>query len=215
MIRLRRPATLLLSPTPFVPDGADLDDIDERWERLCASNPSCFDGRLLHVHSAQRNGCGGATVHVSECAYRFFAVQDDGFDLGVRPLGAKGMTWRDGNVLLGRRGEVVRHHAGYWEFAPAGCVEPGNDPAEVIAGELKEEVGLRADGTPRAIALFFDATARTWELVFELHANTGTAIADGREYDEVLWADPADAAGQSLSPAAEAMMPLFRTPMSR
>ena len=215
MIRLRRPATLLLSPTPFVPDGADLDDIDERWDRLCASNPSCFDGRLLHVHAAQRNGCGGAAVHVSKCPYRFFAVQDDEFDLGVRPLGAKGMTWRDGNVLLGLRGEVVRHHAGDWEFAPAGCVEPGKDPAEVITRELHEETGLLADRPPAAIAIFFDATARTWELVFEIYASTGAATADGREYTELYWADPADAAGMQLSPAAAAMVPLLRTPMSR
>ncbi|MDP6541515.1 MAG: hypothetical protein QGF07_01900, partial [Phycisphaerales bacterium] len=107
MIHLRRPATLHLQEGVWVPPAVKLDEVNKRWDSKCVSNPACFDGELLHVLSAQRNGCGGANVHVIPCSYRFFAVQDDTFDLGVRTLGTKGITKFENRFLWGKRSQDV------------------------------------------------------------------------------------------------------------
>ncbi len=86
-IHLRRPAVLHVQVGLFVPEGNVLDEVDRRWDALCDSKPAYFDGRAYNVLRVNRNGCGGAIVHVIECAYRFYAVQDDEFDLQVRGLG--------------------------------------------------------------------------------------------------------------------------------
>jgi 8-oxo-dGTP diphosphatase len=53
---------------------------------------------------------------------------------------------RDGNILIGRRKAEQRHPL-KWEF-PGGKVEPGETPAQALARELEEELGIRgAAGT--------------------------------------------------------------------
>ncbi|RZA12477.1 MAG: NUDIX domain-containing protein, partial [Lysobacteraceae bacterium] len=47
-----------------------------------------------------------------------------------------------GRVLLARRPEG-RDLAGLWEF-PGGKVEPGETPANALARELREELGIEA-----------------------------------------------------------------------
>src|SRR5687767_9409352 len=100
-IHLRRPAVLSIQEGVFVPPGSPelMNEIERRWSALCSSNPAYYDGRLYHVVGAHRNGHGGATLHVIDCAYRYFAVQDDQFDTGVRPLGLKGLVMRGGRYL--------------------------------------------------------------------------------------------------------------------
>ncbi len=159
---------------------------------MCASNPACFDGELLHVLGAQRNGCGGANVHLIPCSYRFFAVQNDAFDLGVRSLGAKGITSFHGQYLWGKRSGSVLHYQNMWELAPAGCVEPAVKPAVVIEKELQEETGLRLARPPKEIALVQDPIARTWELIYELQV-TNNALGGNHEYTELTWRESGDA----------------------
>jgi 8-oxo-dGTP diphosphatase len=48
----------------------------------------------------------------------------------------------DGRVLLTRR-KAGTHLAGAWEF-PGGKVEPGEDPRDGLARELREELGIEA-----------------------------------------------------------------------
>ena len=153
---------------------------------MCASNPACFDGELLPVLGAQRNGCGGANVHLIRCSYRFLAVQTDDFDLGVRSLGAKGMTFCDGKYLWGKRSSTVLQYQNLWEFAPAGCVEPSVKPAVVIEKELHEETGLSLARPPIEIALVQDPIARTWELIYELQVQNDE-LGGNHEYTELSW----------------------------
>jgi len=47
---------------------------------------------------------------------------------------------REGGVLIGRR-QVVQAHPLKWEF-PGGKVEPGESPAQALARELEEELGI-------------------------------------------------------------------------
>jgi 8-oxo-dGTP pyrophosphatase MutT (NUDIX family) len=183
---LKRPATIHLQEGLFVPDGVDMDDVDNRWEQLCSLNPACFDGTLLHVLGAQRNGCGGANVHVIPCSYRFFAVQDDSYDLGVRTLGVKGITAFEGKYLFGKRSQTVRHYAGEWEFAPAGCVSPDASPVQAMEQELQEETGLELASPPIAVSMLFDANVQTWELIYLLRASS-SQFERNNEYEDLIW----------------------------
>jgi 8-oxo-dGTP diphosphatase len=48
---------------------------------------------------------------------------------------------RDGKILVGQR-TAKQSHPLKWEF-PGGKVEPGESPAEALARELEEELGIR------------------------------------------------------------------------
>jgi 8-oxo-dGTP pyrophosphatase MutT (NUDIX family) len=208
-IRLRRPATVSLLDEPFVPDGAPdlLEEVEARWDALCARNPAYFDGRLCHVFGVHRNGYGGAVIHAADCAFRFHAVQDERFDLGVRPLGVKGLTIRDEGVLLGRRAANVAAYGGQWEFAPGGVVEPGEDPAATVSRELEEETGLSIRGEPTPIAILYDPVVRSWEMVFRMQPSSeGTPTT--AEYDELRWCRR-DELPSDLTPTARQMIALL------
>jgi 8-oxo-dGTP pyrophosphatase MutT (NUDIX family) len=213
-IHLRRPPTLSVQegvfvprpggpPTPAPPHSV-LDEIESPWQALRESNPTYFDGRLCHVLGVHRNGHGGAVLHVIDCAYRFFAVQFAGgtaFDLGVRPLGVKGVVERDGRFLMGRRSPHVAMYQNMWEFAPSGSVDFGKAPQEVITLELIEETGLHPSREPTAIAVLFDPVLRCWEIVYRLAIEDDTTPRMTAEYPEVRWFEGA-ALPANLSPIA-------------
>ena|ERR1041385_2392225 len=83
---------------------------------------------------------------------------------------------RDGRVLICRRKPGGRHPL-KWEF-PGGKVEPGEDPREALARELREELAIEArideemdsyevrygDG-PRILLRFYRVTEFTGELM--------------------------------------------------
>lgn len=200
----------MLADGPFVPHvaGGVMDDVDRRWEQLCCANPAFYDGRLCHVLSVLRNGSGGAVIHAVDCAYRFHAVQDHELDLGIRPLGVKGVTSRDGRVLMGRRSQAVATYQGLWEFAPGGAVEPGREPIDVVVAELEEETSLRASGRPTPLAILYDPIVRTWEIVYQLTPESGALIAAPAEYEELAWFAAEDLP-EGLSPVARQMTALL------
>lgn len=213
LIRLRRPPTIIAIDEPFVPQARDLGEIDRAWSGLCARNPAFFDGRLLHVIGVHRNGSGGATVHVAECAYRHYAVIGQGIETGVRPLGVKAFTTRRGAYLMGRRSRRVDGYPGSWEFAPGGGLEPGVAPETMIERELGEETGLRPSSPPIALALLFDPVMRTWEVVHRVHVADDAATVASDEYDELRWMRreevPGSFAPGELSPIARTMLSLL------
>ncbi len=186
-----------------------MDEVDRRWDAVRDSNPSCFDGWAYNVLGVNRNGCGGAVLHIIECAYRFYAVQTEDFDLGVMGLGVKGITMRGRQALIGRRSRNVGVYPELWEFAPGGVVEPGKSPAEVIVSELSEETGLTTQSRPTPIAVMCDPTARTWELIYLLNDPQGEAQSTP-EYSEVRWCGR-DELPDDLSPIARSMIPLWPT----
>lgn len=198
---------------PFVPDGASAADVERHWQALRAANSAYFDGRILHVLGVHRNGHGGATVHVVECAYRYYAVGERGLDTGVRPLGVKGFTLAGDAVLLGQRAAHVGGYPGCWEFAPGGGLEPGVAPEEMVRRELFEETGLRPSVAPVPIAVLYDAVMRTWELVYRLRVAGADHPAPTREYPALRWiAVRSLLAGErpgTLSPIARTMLELL------
>lgn len=205
IIPLRRPVTLNVVPGAFVPDETPLSEVDRAWEELRGGNARYFDGRMLHVLGVSRNGHGGVAVHAMECAYRFYAVIGAGLDTGVRPLGVKGIAEREGRWLMGLRSTEVAYHPGQWEFVPGGCLEPGVAPDAMLRRELGEESGFEAVGAPVPVALLYDPTAFTWEIVHRLTIRPRAEIdPPGWEYRELRWV----AAGEEpapLSPVAETM----------
>lgn len=209
LIHLRRPPVLSVQTEPFVPQGMSMAEVDRRWKELCARNPAYFDGRIWHVLGVSRNGHGGATLHVQECGYRFYAIQNEEVDIGVRVLGVKGFTWREDRVLLGLRAAFVSCYPGQWEFAPGGAAEVGHDPAATIAEELREETGLAPAGDPIAIAVMYDPTARTWEIIFRIRAQAGALHSAQKEYTEFEWRKPDDLPAD-LTPIARNMVRLLR-----
>ena len=89
--------------------------------------------------------------------------------IGVRPVGVTGLVvCRDG-LVLGRRAGHVAADAGLWEPAPAGGLDRP-DPAGVLLGELREELGLSgADaGTPEPIGMIEDPGAGTLDILMRL-----------------------------------------------
>ena len=208
-IHLRRPAVVHVQVGLFVPQGSVMDEVDRRWNALCESNPAYFDGRVYNVLGVSRNGCGGAIVHVIECAYRFYAVQDHEFDLRVRGLGVKGYTMRGDRALLGRRSQSVGVYADQWEFAPGGVVEPGRSPTEVIVSELSEETSLTSQRDPTPIAVISDPIARTWELIYLITDPQGEAQTTP-EYSQLRWCGR-DELPDELSPIAQSMILLWPT----
>lgn len=207
---------LNVHPGVFVPPAATgrMDEIDRRWNALCEANPAYFDGRLYHVLGVSRNGHGGATIHVMDCAYRFQAVQQEGFDLGVRGLGVKGITMRDEKVLMGKRSQRVAAYRGQWEFAPGGVIDIGEQPPEVVKRELLEETGYKCEGEPSAIAVIEDAVARCWEIVFRMQVSAEPVSTPSREYDEIRWC-LVDQLPDELSAIARQMVELLRCARDR
>jgi 8-oxo-dGTP diphosphatase len=191
VIHLRRPVSLSMVEEPFVPGDVSLDEIEQRWQAAQRDNPHLYDGQLLHVIGVHRNGYGGAVVHVAPCSYRFHAVQRDDFDLGVRPLGVKGITRRrdDERILIGKRSQNVTYYPGQWEFAPAGVVEPDTTPDHAVLRELHEETGLAAVGEPVARALVYDDVIRCWEMLFDIIAE-GDIRRAADEFDVLRWVRP-------------------------
>jgi hypothetical protein len=211
-ILLRRPPVLNRVGGLFVPAALPLGEVDAAWAGLVRENPRYFDGPTLHVLGVSRNGHGGVTIHVIESAYRFYAVLRQGLDSGVRPLGVKGMAQRNGAWLMGRRSASVAFYPDAWEFVPGGSMQPGVEPAQMLAQELGEESGFRLAAPPLPVALLYDPGAYTWEIVHRIEVEPSDSIdPPGWEHRELRWVRPGEEP-QPLAPVAEAMLPL-RAPL--
>jgi ADP-ribose pyrophosphatase YjhB (NUDIX family) len=138
----------------------------------------------LGVH---RNGYGGALIHAMDCAYRFYAVQDERFDLGVRPLGVKAIVRHGGQVLLGRRAQSVHAYAGKWEFVPGGMVEPDASLDVSIVRELDEEAGMKLTRPPVAAAVLYDRSVMTWDVVYMIEVPGHEFGKRSGEHDQLAW----------------------------
>jgi 8-oxo-dGTP pyrophosphatase MutT (NUDIX family) len=211
-IQLRRPPVLVEVAGRFVPERATLEEVDARWAELCAANPRYFDGSIVQVLGTSRNGHGGVQVHVQECSYRFYAVQNSfkdcpGLDCGVRPLGVKGIAVCGNRVLMGRRSSSVAFYPGMWEFVPGGGLEPGVSPAVQVVRELAEEARLVPLQPPIAVGLLFDPVASTWEVVHRIALSADVVPEIGWEYDAFQFVR-LDALPEPLAPVAAQMLAL-------
>lgn len=101
----------------------------------------------------------------------------------------------------------VGAYRGLWEFAPAGVVEPGDDPTAVVCRELQEETGLVCAREPTPIALLYDPVLRCWELAYRLEPRGEVDLSSG-EYSDSMWRTPGDLP-RDLTPIARQMVSLL------
>ena len=119
---------------------------------------------------------------------------------------AAGLIWRDGRVLLTRRGKG--HLAGYWEF-PGGKVEPGEDPEAALMRECREEcaIDIEVEGIYEVVfhrypekdvlLLFYRCVWRRFEV-------------ENLEVEDHVWCDPRHLDRYRLPPADERLLARLR-----
>ncbi len=124
---------------------------------------------------------------------------------------AAGILWRQGRLLAARRPEG-KPLAGFWEL-PGGKLEPGESPAQALARELAEELGV----TARA-ARFWRGTEHAYPergLRVRLHFFHVTDFSGepaAREGQALAWVTPAEAAGLDFLPADADMLGALQCP---
>lgn len=170
-----------LSPDP----GAAVE-----WRRLCAANPSLFDGPIAHVESFDADT---GLIRWSRRGYRDLAVQR-AVDTGTWQLSVTALLVAGERVHLGRRSERVHVYPGLWEFGPSGGIDPPEgeiDRAELAAQaqrEIAEEIGLSVRDGGRLIAVFRDDRARSYDVAIRFDLDGVPELGEGdREYDGSRW----------------------------
>lgn len=182
------------SVEPAAQDAA----VEAEWARKRAINPRLFDGPILSVRNI--DVATGLVDCVFE-SYKRLVVQPE-VDTGVRQLSITGvLTARDAvgveRVLLGRRSHKTRMYGGMWQNCPAGGIDP--DPGangldqkaltEQLLREVKEESGLGPRGGAAPVAIIFDETARSHDIIVPIDLGTigDLSTTRGWEYDELRW----------------------------
>jgi 8-oxo-dGTP pyrophosphatase MutT (NUDIX family) len=206
LIWLRRPPRVVASDEPFTPACAAAQ-VDDAWRERCRRNAKMTDGPTFHVVGVHRDGHGGATIHVVRTTYRMNAVRAAGVATGFVGLGTRAVAHWKGACLVGLRDGRCASYPNEWEFAPAGSVEPGEDPAAGIERELLEECGVQAAGRAVALAIFFDPVVASWEIVHELRMAQPPDAPPNWEYQRLELA-PLSRLPRPLTACARQMLPI-------
>lgn len=208
IIWLRRPARVSSVESRWVPQ-CGMDEIDRVWRLMCQRNPRLVDGPCWHVTAVQRDGHGGATIHVVPTTYRMGAVRSAGLSSGFRGLGVKAIAHAGGRCLVGKRAMNCATYPGAWEFAPGGSAEPGEDPSVGIVRELMEECAVAAASPAQQRALLFDAVAGNWEIVHSIELAGQPDAPPNWEYSDLRLVG-LDEMPTPASPCTHAMLEIAR-----
>ena len=116
----------------------------------------------------------------------------------------------DGRFLLGKRAEDAVY-AGYWEF-PGGKVERGESPAEALARELDEELGIQVEGLwPWIVREHHYEHADVRLYFFEVPHWSGTV--NDHVHSDLKWVDAGSAtAVEPMLPANGPVLKALRLP---
>ncbi|MCD4780677.1 MAG: NUDIX domain-containing protein [Candidatus Omnitrophica bacterium] len=113
-----------------------------------------------------------------------------------------------GRFLLLQRSRDSRHQPGFWEF-PGGKVDPGENFADALIREFKEETGLD-------IHLSSVLTAGEWEreeykivYLFMCVDPVGGEICLSREHDDWAWMTDARLQSANISPQLQPLRDLL------
>jgi 8-oxo-dGTP diphosphatase len=94
-----------------------------------------------------------------------------------------------GHCLLLRRSAASKHNAGLWDF-PGGKLDAGEDPAQALTREIREETGLDVELTRVAGAAESELPDRKVAyLIFEARASS-TGMTLSSEHDAFEWVEP-------------------------
>ena len=106
----------------------------------------------------------------------------------------------DGRVLLAQR-PPGKHYAGYWEF-PGGKLEAGEEPADALARELREELGIAVTRAAPWITQEFVYPHAHVELhFFRVFGYTGNPV--GHDGQAFAWQRPGAFDVKGLPPPAK------------
>jgi len=110
---------------------------------------------------------------------------------------ASACVWRDGAVLLARRGKTLGH--GLWSL-PGGKLEAGETELAAAHRELLEETGITAELVHQVGAFRIEAGPVSYLITcFAGHYLTGKAVA-ASDSDAVAWVTPDQLASYALAP---------------
>lgn len=119
------------------------------------------------------------------------------------------ITRADGSFLLGQRAEGT-FYPGYWEF-PGGKVEAGESPAEALARELDEELGIRAQSLrPWVVREHAYEHARVRLHFFEVPAWSGEI--NDHVHSQLSWEYPDRLSVAPMLPANGPILKALRLP---
>jgi 8-oxo-dGTP diphosphatase len=125
-----------------------------------------------------------------------------------------GVIVEGARVLLSQR-KSGTHLAGAWEF-PGGKVEPGEDPRDALARELREELGIDVEvGDPLEITFHRYAMKSVLLLFFAATRRAGSAEPTAIDVAAVRWAGIDDLRDEEFPPADVAVLAKVRRQISR
>ena len=112
---------------------------------------------------------------------------------------------REGKVLLARR-RSPSGLGGKWEF-PGGTIEPGENPEQCLARELREELGIESEvGEFIARSRVSTNDLRLELLAFRVRSFRGEARAS--VHDELRWVEPRELSSFDLAEADRRLLPM-------
>jgi 8-oxo-dGTP diphosphatase len=96
-----------------------------------------------------------------------------------------GIISHGGKLLIGQR-KNRDWHGGKWEF-PGGKIEAGEEAAEALARELKEELGIVAKigGELQRYEFHYDTRPPVELIFFEVRQFSGVPV--NYEFEQILW----------------------------
>lgn len=97
---------------------------------------------------------------------------------------------REGKILVGQR-QQGDTHAGKWEF-PGGKVERGESPAEALARELREELGIAAVIGAEVVRYEYSYGGKPPLLLIFKRVTEFTGEPDSHAFEQIQWVKPAD-----------------------
>jgi len=147
------------------------------------------------------------------------AITDEGFGADLPGLPAP-LVWSErAALILTRRAETLRDHAGQWAL-PGGRIEPGETPEQAALRELHEEVALELDASA-VLGRLDDFVTRSGYVITPVVVWAGAARAMVANPDEVqsIHRIPIDefmrADAPILEPTADPARPVLKMPVAR
>ena len=147
------------------------------------------------------------------------AITDEGFGANLPGLPAPSIWSERAALILTRRAETLRDHAGQWAL-PGGRIEPGETPERAALRELHEEVALELDARA-VLGRLDDFVTRSGYVITPVVVWAGAAREMLPNPDEVqsIHRIPIDefmrADAPILEPTADPARPVLKMPVAR